>query len=412
MLGGTLGALVTLAALVVLVACPATPSGGGGPGPDQPYLCANGTSVDGTTDTAGQTRCVSCNRGYTLENDACRLNRYVCLNGTPSSLDTTADGITRCVSCNAGYASFNEVCLPSYVCVNGVASDESADSVGQSRCVSCSPIATLNGTAGSIGSTCPADVMLGEGVRIGVAMQFGEGEDTPSGLAAIGETLYMIGQTTDALYTINIDSTDTTPDGRAMQVGSAAAGFDVGETSPTGLAAIGETLYMVGFINDVLYTLNIDPDDSIADGRAIRVGNTPAGFGVSEPSPYALGAIGDTLYMVGFSQILLYTLNTTTGGAALVSDTSVSQFGVGEFQPSGLAAIGDTLYMVGFSNRVLYTINIDSTDVIPDGRAMQVGSAAAGFGVSEIRPNGLVAIGGTLYMVGENNDALYALHYQ
>ncbi len=404
-LWGTLGvALMVLVALVVLVACPAT-SGASGANPR--YLCENGTPVDGTTDTAEQTRCVSCDAGYTLENEACRLNRYVCLNGTPSSLrDATADGLTLCVSCDAGYASFNEVCLPSYVCVNGVAFDESADSVGQSRCVSCSPIATLNGTAGSIGTTCRANVMLGEAVRIGMANQFDEGESAPSGLAAIGETLYMVGLTNDVLYTLNIDSADGTAD----------------------------------------------------DGTATQVGSTTAGFGVSETAPYALEAMGNTLYMVGWSQAVLYTLNTTTGRATLVSDAGVTNFGVGESQPTGLAAIGGTLYMIGRAQTALYTINIDSTDTIPDGRAIQVGSAsqfgmanqsdprglaaiggtlymgglsddflstldpatgigtrvgsATDFGVSEEGSTGLAAIGSTLYMVGITNDALYALRYQ
>ncbi len=101
-LWGTLGAaLVILVALVVLVACPAAPSAGGA---NPRYLCENGTPVDETTDTTGQTRCASCDGGYTLENEACRANRYVCLNGTPSSLrDATADGLSRCVSCNTGW---------------------------------------------------------------------------------------------------------------------------------------------------------------------------------------------------------------------------------------------------------------------------------------------------------------------
>ncbi len=321
MLGGTLGALVTLVALVVLVACPAANNGGGGPGGGSQYryTCANGTGADAT-------------------------------------FDASAGGLIRCVSCNAGYASFNEVCLPSYVCVNGVASDESADSVGQSRCVSCSPIATLDGTADSIGSTCRADVMLGEGVRIGMANQFGEGEDAPSGLAAIGDTLYM-----------------------------------------------------VGFTNDVLYTLDISDEDGTADnGTATQVGSMAPGFGVGETSPYALGAMGDTLYMTGWGQAVLYTLNTTTGRATLVSDAGVTNFGVGESQPSGLAAIGETLYMVGRFQDALHILNIDSTDTTPDGMAYRVGSATQ-FDWPEDNSSGLAAIGGTLYMGGEATNALFTL---
>ncbi len=369
-LWGTLGtALVLLVALVVLVACPAANNGGGGPGGGSQYryTCANGTGADAT-------------------------------------FDASAGGLIRCVSCNAGYASFNEVCLPSYVCVNGVASDESADSVGQSRCASCSPIATLDGTADSIGTTCRANVMLGEAVRIGMAMQFGVSETSPYGLAAIGDTLYMVGDTNDVLYTL-----DTTTGG-AAQVGSTDAGFGVSETNPRGLAAIGNTLYMVtAGSGGALYTL------STTTGRAARVSDASViQFGVGAGFPNDLAAIDDTLYMVtaGGSNALLYTLSTTTGSATLMSGTGVSQFGVGEGSPAGLAAIGNTLYMVGLATDALYTLNIDTTDGTEDGTAIPVGSGVTEFGVSENNPTGLAAIGSTLYMMGLDVDALYALRYQ
>ncbi len=374
------GALVaTLVALVVaiLVACPTANNGGGGPGGGSQYryTCANGTGADAT-------------------------------------FDASAGGLIRCVSCNAGYASFNEVCLPSYVCVNGVASDESADSVGQSRCVSCSPIATLDGTADSIGTTCQFSVEVGEAARIGMAMQFGVSENAPYGLAAIGNTLYMVGLSNDVLYTLNIDPDDSTPDGRAMQVGSLSAGFGVGERSPTGLAAIDNTLYMVGFDNDVLYTLNIDSDDTIADGSADQVGSQSAGFGVGETTPTGLAAINDTLYMVGQTTNALYTLNidpadgTANDGRAMQVGGLSAGFGVGERGgPTGLAAIGTTLYMIGERNDVLYTLNTGT------GMATQVGMANQ-FDVIEGTATGLASIGTTLYMVGHDTDALYALRYQ
>ncbi len=55
---------------------------------------------------------------------------------------------------------------------------------------------------------------------------------------------------------------------------------------------------------------------------------------------------------------------------------------------------------------VFYTL--DTTT----GMAAQVGSVAADFGVDEPFPVGLAAIGTTLYMVGQENDALCALRYR
>ncbi len=89
---------------------------------------------------------------------------YLCANGTPSSLrDATADGLTRCASCNLLYR--------------------------------------LDGTTDVVGTSC-GQVAVGEATRIGRAMQFGVGEGEPFDLAAIGNTLYMVGLDTDVLYAL------------------------------------------------------------------------------------------------------------------------------------------------------------------------------------------------------------------
>lgn len=87
---------------------------------------------------------------------------------------------------------------------------------------------------------------------------------------------------------------------------------------------------------------------------------------------------------------------------------SADDFGVGELYPYGLAAIGTTLYMVGGDFRstttppTLYTV--DTTT----GIATRVGSADD-FSVGEQFPYGLAAIGPTLYMVGAATEALYTV---
>ena len=303
---------------------------------------------------------------------------------------------------------------PSYVCINGTPSARSdATADGISRCLRCNLFATLEGTSDTIGATCRLTVEVGGAVRISASTvsQFGVGENNPSDLAAIGNTLYMVGLTTGRLYRLNIDPADGTPDGMAIQVGNLAAGFGVGENQPTGLAAISNTLYMVGGSNTVLYTLNITSGDGIEDGSADQVGSTAAGFGVGEAVPTGLAATGNTLYMVGRRNAVLYTLNIdrddgTPDGSAIQVGSTASGFGVSETQPTGLAALGNNLYMVGARNDRLYTLNTT------DGSATQVGRLAAGSGVDERSPSGLAAIGDILYMVGQDNLALYALRYQ
>ena len=304
--------------------------------------------------------------------------------------------------------------LFSYVCENGTASSRNdVASEGMSRCVSCDPLYSLDGAADTIGATCSYSVDVGEAVRIGSAETFGVGEDgegSPAGLAAIGNTLYMVGTNTDALYTVN------TTTGKATRVGNADKFGEEEEGLPNGLAAIGNTLYMVGGSKDALYKVDTNT------GKATRVGNAK-GFGVvvneadaddkGEHHPTGLAAIGNTLYMLGEVTAALYTLNTNTGEAKRVG--SAKGFGVvngvddkGEHLPSGLAAIGNILYMVGNVQDVLYKLNTTT------GEATQVGSVDDAFGVNESTPNGLAIIGNTLYMVGGRNKgaALYALRYQ
>ncbi len=62
------------------------------------------------------------------------------------------------------------------------------------------------------------------------------------------------GSQTNALYILNIDPTDGSADGMAYRVGS-VDDFGVGEGIPGGLAVIGNTLYMVGRSTDALYAL-------------------------------------------------------------------------------------------------------------------------------------------------------------
>ena len=203
-------------------------------------------------------------------------------------------------------------------------------------------------------------------------------------------TIYMIGQSNNALYTLNATT------GIATRVGSAVS-FGVGESIPSGLAVLGGTLYMVGVANSTLYT--VDP----ATGIATRVGSANQ-FGVGEAAPTGLAALNGTLYMVGAGSgtgdSAFYTLNTATGIATRVG--SANAFGVGESAPTGLTVLNGTLYMVGVTTDALYTLNITT------GIATRVGSANA-FGVGETAPTGLTVLNGTLYMVGNATDALYTV---
>ena len=235
--------------------------------------------------------------------------------------------------------------------------------------------------------------------------QFNVAEDRPTGLAAIGNTLYMVGRQQATLYmfdTLNIDS-------GVWQVASpnTPAGFGVSEQNPSGLAAIGETLYMVGLDTAILYAL----DTRAGDGAWEAIpADGDGGFGVAEHAPTGLAAHGDLLYMVGQDTATLYAFDTTMpdAGWRAVADAPTG-FGIEEYNPTGLAIMSamdgtGTLFMIGADMDMLTIIDIET------GGATQVGNAFR-FGVKETMPGDMAVIGRTLYMVGQRHDALYALDY-
>ena len=231
--------------------------------------------------------------------------------------------------------------------------------------------------------------------------QFNVAEGTPTGLAAVGNMLYMVGREQDTLYmfdTLNIENGTW----QAVSL-NMPAGFGVGEYNPTGLAAIGDTLYMVG--QDIAQAHMFDTSMTQSIWRAQSL-TMPDGFGVEEYSPTGLVAIGDILYMVGQDTDALYMLDTRmeNGVWQAVSPSAPAGFGIEEYNPTGLAIIDDMLFMTGSDTDMLATLDVDT------GVATQVGNAFR-FGLRETMPGDMTAIGRTLYMVGQRHDALYALNY-
>ncbi len=266
-----------------------------------------------------------------------------------------------------------------FICPGGTAT------VGNSvtGSISCQSCTTAMGYK-LVGSQCVR--FEGDFSRIGTADDFGISETVPRGLASIGNILYMVGSTNDALYTLDTSS------GSATRIGTADQ-FGVGVSIPSGLASIDDTLYMVGATTSALYTLDT------STGSATRIGSANE-FGVSETAPHGLASIGNTLYMVGAQIDALYALDTSTGSATRIG--SATNFGVtpAETAPRGLASIGDTLYMVGTNTDVLYTLDTSS------GIATRVG-ATSEFGVGGDSPRGLASIRNTLYMVDNEINALF-----
>ena len=186
----------------------------------------------------------------------------------------------------------------------------------------------------------------------------------------------------------------------ARQMGSAT-------TSLTGLASHNGTLY--GVSGSALKS--VDP----ATGIHTQIGSASK-FGVSENRAAGLASHGGTLYMVAALGFIsnrhiskLYTLDTTTGVATTVGTNNGIISGTSGISLRGLASLGDTLYAVANESNLnvgLYSISIGTNSTSTT--ATRIGSATY-FGVGDHDPQGLASGGGSLYMVGNHTDKLYAL---
>ena len=158
------------------------------------------------------------------------------------------------------------------------------------------------------------------------------------GVTMMNGVMYLLDQTTPALYTVDRSS------GAATRVG-AATDFGVSETQPAGLTSRDGELYMLGGDNGALLRL------SAITGEAV----VASGLGSSETSPIGLAALAGSFYVVDDDSDLLHIIDGDTGLAYPVGDSG--GFGVAEHQPTGLTVIDGELFVVGQDTDQLHQIS-------------------------------------------------------
>ena len=247
---------------------------------------------------------------------------------------------------------------------------------------------TFNGTGTSITGIESTDFSVLDSSNIPQASWFGRSDVNPESLATDGNTIWFIGDTTNALYTLDLKTFQSTRIGTSCNWG-------VNETSARGLTYANDKLYMVGSSTNKLYEI------ATTTGIAIPIG-TSTNFGVNEIEPQDLASdLSNTpniIYMLGGSTNSIYILNTNDGTATIIG----SPFTTTENDPKGIAYDGTNLYMVGSQNDVLYTIDTSS------GLVSTVGST---FRTSINNPKGLLAIGTDLYLLADDcRGSLWSLN--
>ena len=234
--------------------------------------------------------------------------------------------------------------------------------------------------------------------------EFGISEDNPRAIAYHQGKMYFVGDDTDGLYTLDLNT------GQASSVGSPnPTTYGITDLEIRDLASDGTNLYGLGKITTVgspeeaLYTLDT------TTGAASQVGSASR-FGLSspfQPDPVGLAWAGssnsDDLYMIGTQTHRLYTINKNTGVATAVGDLSSSDVN------RSLDYINSILYALSDSpNAGLFKIDTSSRVVTRLGTQTNFGLTPG-----EQNPEGIAhrTSSGTTtaYMVGSGTDKLYQL---
>ena len=225
-------------------------------------------------------------------------------------------------------------------------------------------------------------------------------------LKGVGEhSLYMIGKSSDSLYVLNTEATESP----ATKIGRS---FSSRETTPVSITSHNGKLYMVGSSSDSLYEL--DPTGRIT---ARIIGTS---FGGVETTPVSITSHNGKLYMVGRSSDSLYELDPTGRITARIIGTSFGDGDGGsnqELTPRSITSHNGKLYMVGSGSDSLYVLDTEARGESP---ATKIGRnfgfpppVRSGLqeesGRQEGSPTSITSHNGKLYMVGSGSDSLYVL---
>ena len=137
-------------------------------------------------------------------------------------------------------------------------------------------LAVHNGTLYMAGGEHDAlytlDPSMGRATRVSQVTRFGNDETQPEGLSSVGGKLYMAGNRYNSLFRLITDPGEGTI-GMRVAAENGPGGYGVGETGATGLATRNGQLYMVGQATDALYTVVTGTGST--RGRAHVLGKLP-----------------------------------------------------------------------------------------------------------------------------------------
>ena len=227
----------------------------------------------------------------------------------------------------------------------------------------------------------------------------------PAGITAIGTTLFVADN--HCIRKITPDGAVTTFAGSPKRIGNKdGSGNEASFEHPEGIVAIRDVLYVADMLNRRIR--KITPDGVVTTFAGFEWGyDDGVGIAAKFTLPTGIAAIGDTLYVTDGHRIR----KITPGGVVttLAGSEQGNQDGFGAEAklnyPCGITAIGDTLYVSDTDNNRICKITSDGAVTTiagsEKGNADGIGKYASFY-----LPKGLVALGNTLYVADQLNHRI------
>lgn len=229
----------------------------------------------------------------------------------------------------------------------------------------------------------------------------------PVGITAIGDTLYVVDTGNDCIRKITPDGAVTTFAGSPKRIGNKdGPGNEASFEHPEGIVAVRDVLYVADRLNSRIR--KITPDGVVTAFAGFEWGyEDGVGTAAKFTLPTGITAIGDTLYVTDAHRIRKITPDGVV--TTLAGSEQGNQDGIGveaRFNyPYGITAIGDTLYVSDTDNNRICKIT-------PDGAVTTIAGSEKGNvdGIGKYasfyRPAGLLAMGNTLYVADKLNNRI------
>ncbi len=240
----------------------------------------------------------------------------------------------------------------------------------------------------------------------------------PQGLALAGDNLYVADTENHLIRRVNLKSrTVETVAGTGQQTHDyfqSGAARQVALSSPWDLQLVGHTLYIAMAGPHQIWKLDLDKNTVstfAGSGREARLDGSLLDAGFAQPS--GMAAIGQTLYVSDAESNIIRAIDLTNGQVKTLVGGDLFEFGdvdgtgddVRLQHPLGLLANGDKLFIADTYNHKIKELDPKHervTSLFGTGKPGQADGASPSF----YEPGGLAQANGKLYVADTNNHAI------